>query len=363
MELRSSQSNAVLINSATEGRDRFIVKKAVIIGAGPAGLTAALELTRQTDFVPVVLEASERIGGISTTIEYKGNRIDIGGHRFFSKSDEVMDWWAGILPIEAGHADEFEISYQNKTTTVSSSEIAPNPEIVDDVMLVRERQSRIYYLRKFFDYPVKINFTTIRNLGVVRILRILSSYIAARVRPIKSERSLEDFMINRFGRELYGTFFRDYTEKVWGVPCDQISAEWGAQRIKGLSITKTIMSAIRSFLPSRKASSDIRQKAVETSLIERFLYPKYGPGQMWERVASMVEEAGGEVLHRRRVERIELNEAGNRVIAVEAKDTISGKTERYEAENFISTMPIKELVESLNCERPAEVDRVAQGLS
>ena len=251
------------------------MKKAVVIGAGPAGLTAALEFLRKTGVKPIVLEASEEIGGISRTIRYKGNRMDIGGHRFFSKSDRVMQWWMELMPVESGEGSA-EISYQGKQRTVpvaveeepplrgmgplrvadkndavSAEELAEHAPTVtvvgaaapasdDLVMLVRPRKSRIYYLRKFFDYPIKLSGTTVSNLGLVRMVKIGVSYVASRVRPIKEEKSLEDFLINRFGRELYLTFFKSYTEKVWGTPCDTISAEWGAQRIKGLSLTTAL---------------------------------------------------------------------------------------------------------------------------
>src|SRR5271157_3153497 len=215
-------------------------KTAVIIGAGPAGLTAALEFLRRSDIRPIVLEATDRIGGISCTVQYKGNRMDIGGHRFFSKADRVMDWWTELLPIAdiEGTSGEQTIQYQNRQRTVSQSSGASADS--DLVMLVRPRKSRIYFLRSFFDYPLALNGKTLGQLGPMRMLRIGLSYIRARLFARKQEKTLEDFLINRFGRELYLTFFKSYTEKVWGVPCDQISAEWGAQRIKGLSKKKAI---------------------------------------------------------------------------------------------------------------------------
>ena len=228
-------------------------KTAVIIGAGPAGLTAALELLRRSDIHPIVLEADDCVGGISRTVNYKGNRIDIGGHRFFSKSDWVMDWWREILPVASPENQPLAISYQNKTRTLTG-----DGSDGDRVLMVRGRLSRIYYLRKFFDYPLKLTPATLANLGIVRVFRVGTSYVWARLFPRRPERSLEDFLINRFGCQLYLTFFKDYTEKVWGVPCQEISAEWGAQRIKGLSIGKAIRHAIGKLF---SRASDVGQKS------------------------------------------------------------------------------------------------------
>ncbi len=383
-----------------------MAQKAIIIGAGPAGLTAALELLRKTGIQPVVLEATDEIGGISRTIRYKGNRMDIGGHRFFSKSDRVMQWWLELMPpaTDADVPETIEITYQGKrhkvevpgdlpqepplrglgpltvateteetdavdeeveeehghTTTV----VTPDPEDSDHVMLVRPRKSRIYYLRKFFDYPIKLSGSTIKNLGPVRMVRIGISYVASRVRPIKEEKSLEDFLINRFGRELYLTFFKSYTEKVWGTPCNQISAEWGAQRIKGLSLTTALKHFVRKTFGRRPRGSekDVAQKGTDTSLIERFLYPKFGPGQLWEHVADKVTAAGGEIHMGRLVDRIVVE--GERVVAVETVNA-QGERERFDGDYFFSTMPMKELVRALevgSAKVPASVREVSEGL-
>lgn len=246
-------------------------KTAIIIGAGPAGLTAAYELLHKTDIKPIIFEASGDIGGIAKTVNYKGNKIDMGGHRFFSKSDRVMEWWQNIMPLQGMPArDELttELTYQNKKKTISMSKNGPDPEKNDKVMLIRKRLSRIFFLRKFFNYPVSLNMNTINNLGFVRMIRIGLSYLKVKFFPIKHEKSLEDFFINRFGRELYLTFFKDYTEKVWGTPCDKIKPEWGAQRIKGLSVTKAILHALKAI--SSKKDSSLSQKDTETSLIENF---------------------------------------------------------------------------------------------
>jgi len=371
-------------------------QRAIIIGAGPAGLTAALEFLRKTNVQPIVLEASHEIGGISRTIRYKGNRMDIGGHRFFSKSDRVMQWWIDLMPVESAdnpapveityqgqqrivavpaaleeepplrgmgplqhdsHPDDEEIEASPHTATVVA---ASAPESADLVMLVRPRKSRIYYLRKFFDYPIKLSGTTIANLGPIRMAKIGISYVASRIHPIKHEKSLEDFLINRFGRELYLTFFKSYTEKVWGTPCDKISAEWGAQRIKGLSLTTALKHFLRkAFTRTKSSSSDVSQKGTDTSLIERFLYPKFGPGQLWEHVAEKVLALGGEIHMGLKVDAIVTE--NDRVLSIEAVDD-TGQRQRFTGDYFLSTMPMKDLVRALRSEVPANVREVSEGL-
>jgi protoporphyrinogen oxidase len=334
-------------------------KRAVIIGAGPAGLTAAYEFLTRTDVHPIVLEKSEYVGGISRTVNYKGNRIDIGGHRFFSKSDRVMQWWLKILPMQAVDGPHARITYQRQTATVAAHPQAVDPEIEDRVMLVRHRKSRIYFMRKFFEYPITLSGDTLRKLGLLKTIRIGLSYLRSVVFPIRNEKSLEEFFINRFGRELYLTFFKSYTEKVWGIECKQISAEWGAQRIKGLSIYKTITHVLKKLLPKRKA--DIAQKNVETSLIEQFLYPKFGPGQMWEEVSGRVRQMGGEIHMHWAVDRIEHSGRG-RVTAVVAHNTDTGEIRRFTGDYFFSTMAVKELIASMHPPAPAHVREVSDGL-
>ena len=290
-------------------------KTAIIIGAGPAGLTAAYELLNRTNIKPVIYEMTEDIGGISKTINYKGNRIDIGGHRFFSKSDRVMRWWQNILPSQ---------------------------------MLTRTRLSRIFFLRKLFDYPISLNLNTFSNLGFMRIIKIGLSYIKTRFSPIKNEESLEDFFINRFGKELYLTFFKDYTEKVWGIPCNRIRPEWGIQRIKGLSISKALLHAVK------------KQKNTETSLIGQFMYPKLGPGQMWEQVAKIIKKKGGEIYLKHKV--ISLKHHDNKMVEAQVKEETANELITKTADYFFSTMSVKELIQSLQNGAPREVRYVAHGL-
>ncbi|MDA0833957.1 MAG: NAD(P)/FAD-dependent oxidoreductase [Planctomycetota bacterium] len=331
---------------------------AIIIGAGPAGLTAAFELLERTSIKPVIFEMSSAIGGLSQTVKYKGNRIDIGGHRFFSKSDRVMDWWRERLPIQGSPTGELEISYQNKSKTIPVDRNGPDAEKSDLVMLIRSRLSRIFYLRSFFNYPISLSKETVLNLGIVRMVRIMLSYLKAAAFPIRNERSLEDFLINRFGRELYLTFFKDYTEKVWGAKCTEISAEWGAQRIKGLSITKTILHALRKISAGER---NIEQKQTETSLIEQFLYPKHGPGQMWEETARLVLAKGGELHLNSVVERISI--VDGEVTSVFIRDTSTNDVTEHKGNYVFSTMPVKELVQSLEGDAvPEDVERVAKGL-
>jgi protoporphyrinogen oxidase len=317
----------------------LIAKRAIIIGAGPAGLTAALEFLRRSDVTPIVLEASHEIGGISRTVRYKGNRMDIGGHRFFSKSDRVMQWWLDMMPPE-----------QDSRSSQAGD--------TDLVMLVRPRKSRIYYQRKFFDYPINLTTHTLLQLGPAQTLAIGASYLKSRMSQIKPEKSLEDFLINRFGRRLYLAFFKSYTEKVWGMPCDAISAEWGAQRIKGLSL----MAAVKHFAKgifSRKKMKDVSQKETETSLIERFLYPKFGPGQLWEHVADLVRAGGGEIHLGWRVDKIHCD--GKRVLSIDATNDV-GERLTFAGDYFFSTMPMRELISAIDAPVPENVREVSEGL-
>jgi protoporphyrinogen oxidase len=307
----------------------------VVIGAGPAGLTAAWELQSAGISDVTVIEAESQVGGISRTVNYRGNRIDIGGHRFFSKSDWVMNWWTYFLPLEDGGASEpLNLQYRGSSRNALPYGNRASP-LSDAVMLVRSRLSRIYFNQRFFDYPLKLNVDTLRKLGLFKTVTFGLSYVVSRARPIRPERTLEDFLVNRFGDRLYRQFFKEYTEKVWGVACSEIGAEWGAQRIKSLSITKAVAHALRSALGIGA------REAKQTSLIESFIYPKYGPGQMWETVADRFVARGGKLLLNCKVDSFaivkgKVNSVGFRV---------GGGSRREQAcTHVVSTMPVKDLV-------------------
>ncbi len=286
----------------------------VIIGAGPAGLTAAYQLTKAGRH-PQVLEADDIVGGISRTAERDGWRFDIGGHRFFTKVKEVEALWHEILP--------------------------------DEDFLLRPRMSRIFYDRKFYDYPLKAS-NALRNLGPLESMRCVASYLAARIRPPKDQTNLEGWISARFGHRLYSIFFKTYNEKLWGVPASEIQADWAAQRIKNLSLG----SAVRNALLPKRNQTEI------TSLIEAFQYPKLGPGMMWERCRDLVVEGGGEVSMLTTVEGI--RHEGGRATAVLAR---SGETVReLPATEIISSMPIPHLLRAMDPPVPEAVRAAADGL-
>lgn len=324
-------------------------KTVIIIGAGPAGLTAAYELLRKSENVhPIVLEAEDFVGGISRTATYKGNRMDIGGHRFFSKDDRVTELWTELLPVQGKPAKDDLILGRDKPL----HENGPDPETEDETMLVRDRVSRIIYLRKFFDYPISLKAQTFINMGFLRTMKAGFGYLGSCIRK-REENNLENFYINRFGKPLYSMFFEDYTEKLWGVHPSDISADWGAQRVKGLSVSKAIKNALAK--PFKKKDAE-----VETSLIEQFLYPKKGPGQLYETMAERIKEAGGEILLNTCVCRVVTE--GNRVVSVVARDK-DGKEKEYKADYFISSMPVKDLAEAIGSEHvPSDAYRVAEEL-
>ena len=316
------------------------MKTAVVIGAGPAGLTAAFALLERAPeaWRVVVLEESGEIGGIARTAVHKGCRIDIGGHRFFSKCQEVNDLWARLMPTQGAPAwDDRELAREKAYTSGG-----PDPEREERVMLVRDRVSRIFYLRHFFDYPIALKLQTFLNMGLVRTWRAGWSYLHAACCKRK-EKSLEDFYINRFGRVLYEMFFEDYTEKLWGVHPSQISPEWGAQRVKGLSLIKAILNVLKPKGAQR-----------ETSLIESFLYPKKGPGQLWEVLAEEIRKRGGEVRLHAKVTRIEGAQGQVSTVVTEAN-------ERIACDALFSSMPIKDLVAAMP-NPPAPVAEVAAAL-
>lgn len=305
-------------------------QKVVIIGAGPAGLTAAYELAKTGNYFVEVLEADKQVGGISKTLNHNGNRMDIGGHRFFSKDDAVMAWWQSFMPIQGKPAYDDKLLNTNKPFDPQG----PDPQIADEVMLIRRRVSRIFYLKKFFDYPIKLKVQTFKNMGLKRTVLVGFSYIKSVIIKRKPETSLEDFMINRFGKVLYSMFFENYTEKLWGRHPSEISASWGAQRIKGLSIMGIIKDMFRKLFIK---DAGLDQKNVETSLIEQFFYPKFGPGQLWEAVAQRSKDNGAKVRMQKNVTK--LNMSNGQITSVECEDG-----QMIKGDIFISTMPVKDLV-------------------
>ena len=322
-------------------------KNAVIIGAGPAGLTAAYELLVKTDIKPIILEETDDIGGLSKTFDYKNNKMDMGGHRFFSKSDVVIDWWLKFMPLQTMPSSDDILLERKIDLSDGSEEIDPNK--IDDVMLVRNRLSRIYFLKTFFDYPISLSLQTMKNLEFVRIIKIVISY-AVSLLVKRKEKTLEDFMINRFGKELYLTFFKDYTEKVWGVEPKDIPADWGTQRIKGLSIVKLLQQATKKIFNKNQKS----MKNIETSLIEKFYYPKYGPGHFWQLVAKKIENMGGQILLNKKITKIITQD--NKVKFVADNDQ-----KEYVADYYFSSMPVRDLINSLD-DKTENVREVADGL-
>lgn len=324
-------------------------KTALIIGAGPAGLTAAYKLLQESDIHPIVIEKEDFVGGISRTVNYKGNRIDIGGHRFFTKNKQVQEIWNKLMPTQGEPSIDDKILNNKKPLYIGS----PDPEKVDNVFLTRTRTSRILYLRKFFDYPISLNLKTILNLGLLNTTKAGIGYIWS-IFFKRKEDSLEDFMINRFGIKLYKMFFRDYTEKVWGKKPSEISASWGIQRIKGLSLSKALISVITK--PFRK--KDLLQKNIETSLIENFSYPKKGPGQFWEAMVNEIVEKGGQVMLNTSVDKISILNGNINILRCSSH----GNVIELNADYIFSSMPICDLIKSIDTEVPKEIYDIATNL-
>ena len=329
----------------------------VIIGGGPAGLTAAWELMNDggADAYDVtVLEATREFGGISRTVKHNGNRMDIGGHRFFSKDDRIMQWWRDTLPLQGAPSyDDRKLGRHHDLEPGG-----PDPETCDEVMLKRHRVSRIYWNRHFFDYPISLSPNTLKAMGPKLTLEAGFSYLKSMVHKLPED-NLENFYINRFGRKLYSMFFEGYTEKLWGRHPSQISADWGAQRVKGLSITEVLKNAFLKLLPKKQDASK-----VETSLIEEFWYPKYGPGQLWETVERNCERAGVRVITDANV--VQVRQEGGRIESVVYEDCEGNRTE-LKADQFISSMPVKDLVNALGAgegaaQVPADMSEIANGL-
>ncbi|MGI6500182.1 MAG: NAD(P)/FAD-dependent oxidoreductase [Anaerostipes sp.] len=299
------------------------MEKIIIIGAGPAGLTAAYELSK-LKYKVTVLEEENQVGGLSKTVSYHGNRMDLGGHRFFSKNKKVNRWWQSFLPLE------------NKEN---------HPENTDNVMLIQNRVSRIYYNKHFFDYPISLKMKTLRAMGWKKIIKIGCSYLKSVVHKLP-ENSLENFYINRFGKELYQMFFEDYTEKLWGKHPRDLSADWGEQRVKGLSV----LAVLKNFI--------IPSKEKETSLIDSFWYPKYGPGQLWEKVEASILEMGGNIIKGAKVS--DIFQEHNQIKSVTYKDC-KGEMQKIKGDIFLSSMPLKDLVYGMN-QVPKGIQKIAHGL-
>ena len=337
----------------------------VIIGGGPAGLTAAWELIKDGGadrYDVTVLEETHEFGGISRTVKHNGNRMDIGGHRFFSKDDRIMDWWKNTLPLQG--APSYDDKKLNREHDMEPG--GPDPEVEDKVMLKRHRVSRIYWNKHFLDYPISLSVGTLKAMGFKLTMVAGFSYLKSMVHKLPED-NLENFYINRFGRKLYSMFFEGYTEKLWGRHPSEISADWGAQRVKGLSIMGVLKNAFQKLLPKKRDNSE-----VETSLIEEIWYPKYGPGQLWETVESNCENAGVKVVTDAKV--IEVRQQNGHISSVVTEAADGTRTE-WNADQFISSMPVKDLVEAIDAAgvdteaaatgskaAPEAVTEVAEGL-
>ncbi|MCI1210397.1 MAG: NAD(P)/FAD-dependent oxidoreductase [Bifidobacterium tibiigranuli] len=315
----------------------------VIIGGGPAGLTAAWEFVKDggADHYDVtVLEATKEFGGISRTVKHNGNRMDIGGHRFFSKDDRIMDWWKNILPLQG--APSYDDKKLGRHHDLEPG--GPDPELTDKVMLKRHRVSRIFWNHHFLDYPISLTPGLLKALGFKLTMEVGFSYLDSMFRKLPED-NLENFYINRFGRKLYSMFFEGYTTKVWGRPPKEISSDWGAQRVKGLDVVAVLKNAVLKMMPKKRDSSQ-----VETSLIEEFWYPKLGPGQLWETVESQCVENGAKVITDARVS--EIRQQNGKIASVVYVNS-EGKSTELKADQFISSMPVKDLINAL-AEGPAD---------
>lgn len=322
-------------------------KTVVIVGAGPAGLSAGYEILKNSDeYDVIILEKSGNIGGISRTVCHNGNRMDIGGHRFFSKDENIVNWWLDILPMQNKQSLDDILLNQEKELDKSGAD----PEKEDRVMLKRNRVSRIFYKQKFFDYPIKMKFQTIKNLGIKTTLLAGFSYLYSTINK-KEETTLENFYINRFGKKLYSMFFENYTQKLWGRHPREISADWGKQRVKGLSIFGIIKDIFFKLFP-------FFNHKVETSLIEEFMYPKFGPGQLWETVAQKITQMGGQILFNSKATKFNFEDNKIKSLVYQNQNNEEITTP---VDYVISSMPIADLVEGINSV-PLNIKEIAQNL-
>lgn len=322
-------------------------KKAIIIGAGPAGLTAAYQLLMETDIIPIILEESEYVGGLSKTIEYKGNRIDIGGHRFFSKNKQVNDIWKQLIPVQGASSKDDLLFGIEKPLQIDG----PDPEQEDRVLLVRNRVSRIFYMRQFFDYPLSIKPATLINLGLLQTVKAGTGYFSSVLKKRK-ENSLEDFYINRFGEPLYHMFFEDYTKKLWGIHPSHILPDWGVQRVKELSLKKALKEMVHKTVNKQ-------YKSTETSLIEQFIYPKKGPGQIWEAMLEVILSMGGEIYFNSKVTEVKTRD--NKIYEVTC-DSDNNEIKKMQGDLYFSSMPVKDLITSMGETVPKEISEIAADL-
>ncbi len=334
---------------------------AIIIGAGPAGLTAGLELLRHSGIKPILLESSHAVGGLSRTVVHNGNRMDIGGHRFFSKSDRVMQWWLDLMPIEGGADESGRLEYKGQMREIPPSQQTADPDVQDRVMLVRSRKSRIYFRRRFFDYPIQLTAATVFKMGILRTMRCGFSYLWSALRPRRPELTLEDFLINRFGKQLYLMFYKSYSEKVWGVPCSEISAEWGAQRVKGLSLKSVAMHYLQERHPhprerfKRRCATEVR----DISHREIPLSQARSGSIVGARCRSHPgSRGGGNPFWRLR--RSHPCRRRQDCLSVEAVAQ-AGERVHYSGDYFLSTMPVRDLVRGMDAV-PTQVSAVSEGL-
>lgn len=339
--------NCLIIKIIEIIRGGFSMKKVLVIGAGPAGLTAAYELLKKSkDYEVIVLEESDTFGGISRTVNYKGNRMDMGGHRFFSKIPEVNEWWNNILPMQG--APSWDDKKLERTVPLEKG--GPNPDKEDNVMLTRHRVSRIFFDDKFYDYPVSLKMETLKNMGFFKTIQVGFSYLKALIFK-KPEENLENFYINRFGKKLYQMFFEYYTENLWGRHPSEIDASWGNQRVKGLSIIAVIKDVFGKIFKKKN-------RKVETSLIEQFKYPKFGPGQLWEATADQIIKMGGKIIKNAQVTKLHKEDNDLITALTYVQD---GKENKIDGDIIISSMPIKDLVSGMN-DVPEDISRIAKGL-